>query len=318
MSASSSAPVSVSGSNKAGKIRAVLHGDHVAFPEMMYTYPLKLLAPRLPGARGAAIVYMVSYGGGLVGGDRVRLDIDVGRGVKLLLLSQGSTKVFKTRPGTRAAAFLAKASDPNATETRQRLIARVAPGALLLLLPDPVTCFASAAYAQLQTLQLERGASAVLCDWYTSGRAAPPREERWAFARYASVNEVWVDGARVVRDATLLEQRAEGGESALEKRMGPYGCFASVLLAGPLVKDVCTELVARFGQESVFRVRAPPHLLWSISPVSVQASTPDPEAVVHVLRVAAVETEDVRTWLRGALSPLANVVGEEIYSKAFV
>lgn len=83
-----SASALASGGSKAGKIRAELYGDHVAFPEMMYTYPLKLLAPRLPGARGAAIVYMLSYGGGLVGGDRVRLDIDVGKGVRLLLLSQ--------------------------------------------------------------------------------------------------------------------------------------------------------------------------------------------------------------------------------------
>ena len=44
----------------------------------------------------------------------------------------------------------------------------------------------------------------------------------------------------------------------------------------------------------------------------------DPEAVVRVLRVAAVETEDVRVWLRDALRPLSDVVGEEIYSKAFV
>ena len=86
MSAPASAPVS--GSNRSGKIRAELHADHVAFPEMMYTYPLKLLAPRLSGTRRAAIVYMLSYGGGLLGGDRVRLDIDVGSGVKLLLLSQ--------------------------------------------------------------------------------------------------------------------------------------------------------------------------------------------------------------------------------------
>ena len=120
----------------------------------------------------------------------------------------------------------------------------------------------------------------------------------------------------MVRDATLLEP-GEGSDAALEKRMGPYGCFASVLLAGPLVKDVCTTLEALFTQESVFRVRAPPALLWSISAMKVQGNA-DPEAIVRVLRVAAVETEDVRVWLRDALRPLGDVVGEEIYSKAFV
>lgn len=34
------------------------------------------------------IAYMLSYGGGLVGGDRIELEVDVGEGAALMLLTQ--------------------------------------------------------------------------------------------------------------------------------------------------------------------------------------------------------------------------------------
>ncbi|KAI0034266.1 UreD-domain-containing protein [Vararia minispora EC-137] len=292
-----------------GKITARLHGAKVVFPELAYTYPLKLLSPRIEDD-SVAIVYTLSYGGGLVGGDRISLSVDVGPGVKLLLLSQGSTKVFKTRPGTRRAVHHTQSDSP---ETRQRLHARVSAGGALFLLPDPVTCFASASYAQIQTLELERGASAVLLDWYTSGRRA--RGEEWAFVRYRSVNEIWVDGVRVARDATLLEGDGQEGVDGLPRRtlgerMGPYACFACVLLCGPEVTKVVRSLDARVESESVLRLREPMRVVWAVSALN--------GAEGRVLRVAGKETEDVKDWLRDALSGLGDAVGRDAYAKAFV
>lgn len=69
------------------------------------TYPLKLLAPRpLPSQpSNLRIAYMLAYGGGLVSGDQVSLEVEVGEGGRLVLLTQGSTKVFKARPRMTAA-----------------------------------------------------------------------------------------------------------------------------------------------------------------------------------------------------------------------
>ena len=73
-----------------GRIRLSLHKNEAVFAELSYCYPLKLLSPRVHVPR-SAIAYMLTYGGGLVSGDRVSVSIDVDSGVSLLLLTQVST-----------------------------------------------------------------------------------------------------------------------------------------------------------------------------------------------------------------------------------
>jgi len=234
--------------------------------------------------------------------------------------------VFKARPGGRAATP-STTNNPATTTTAQRLDVSVATGGALFLLPDPVTCFRDAAYHQSQTFRLARGASAALLDWYTSGRRA--RGEKWAFARYYSANEVFIDGVRTARDVVLLDGdgASAGGASgagggarggvpvlprrALADRMGPYACYATLLLCGPLVQGVVRELEARIEEISVFRVREAPDVLWSLSAVHGDTSG-------RVVRVAGKETEDVKGWLSGALRGLVDVIGAEAYSKTFV
>lgn len=74
-----------------GHGRVVLHNDGSGnvFSELAATYPLKLLAPRLP-SQNISIVYMLSYGGGLVSGDRIHLEVEVYDAAYLAILSQVS------------------------------------------------------------------------------------------------------------------------------------------------------------------------------------------------------------------------------------
>lgn len=73
----------------AGSGRIVLrkHGSEAAFSELSYVYPLKLLSPRL-SPDNPSVVYLVSYGGGLVGGDRIQLSAVVDEGAALVVLTQ--------------------------------------------------------------------------------------------------------------------------------------------------------------------------------------------------------------------------------------
>jgi hypothetical protein len=70
-----------------GRVISRSHGSAVVFSELYSTYPLKLLSPKIT-QDGVALVYILSYGGGLVGGDRITLSVDVGSGTILVLLSQ--------------------------------------------------------------------------------------------------------------------------------------------------------------------------------------------------------------------------------------
>ena len=120
--------------------------------------PLKVLNPRNAGP--SAWVYLATYGGGLLGGDAVSIDVSVGPGAHALVSTQASTKVYRSERGAS-----------------QRLHAQADDGSLLVLLPDPVTCFAGSRYTQEQHVRMHAGASLVLVDWLTAGRVGSG--ERW-------------------------------------------------------------------------------------------------------------------------------------------
>jgi urease accessory protein len=76
-----------------GKGRAVLRSlaDEAIFSELSYRYPLKLLSPRTratPNGLPLGIAYVLSYGGGLVSGDKIDLEVEVGSNSALMLLTQ--------------------------------------------------------------------------------------------------------------------------------------------------------------------------------------------------------------------------------------
>ncbi|MEO7328853.1 MAG: urease accessory protein UreD, partial [Minicystis sp.] len=111
--------------------------------EVYATSPLKLLTPRNHGR--AAWVYVATFGGGLVDGDALHLDVTVSAGTTALLGTQASTKVYRCPTSS----------------CRQDLVARVGAGALLVSLPDPVACFAEARYAQSIAIDLDPSASLI-------------------------------------------------------------------------------------------------------------------------------------------------------------
>lgn len=311
-----------------GHIICDLHSSNVVFSKLSSSYPLKLLSPRV-SEHGVAIVYVMSYGGGLVGGDCMQLIVEVGKECKLLLLSQGSTKVFKTRAGNRASTrFRRSSSQPTPSSlqaiTTQSMEVTIAPCSALFLLPDPVTCFRSASYTQVQSFHLAGSASIVLLDWVTSGRRS--MGEDWDFLRYYSVNEVFVEGRRVARDVLLLENPSLDTQTAsescssnptsraplrmLKDRLAPYSCYAMLLLYGPQTHGVVTDLQAKYRTISIFKRAAPERFIWSLTPVDDGKGT--------VIRVAGVDTDDVKNWFREVLRGLEAVVGIDEYRKAFL
>ncbi|OCH96212.1 UreD-domain-containing protein [Obba rivulosa] len=292
----------------AGRIVLRSCGSDAVLSEMSSSYPLKLLSPKIYG-NNVAVVYILSYGGGLVGGDQTTLAVEVRDQTRLVLLSQGSTKVFKTRPALRLSLPSVEISS---AITVQRMEVVVASASALFLLPDPVTCFRSAKYHQLQTFRLEEDASIVILDWITSGRRS--LGEDWVFSRYYSLNEVLVGDERVAKDVMLLEEPQIQVQALphrpLRDRLAPYSCYAMVIMYGPLVRSTIQQLSTRYKEISVFKRSSPPDLLWSLSTIR--------DGKGCVLRVAALETEAVKVWLSGSLSGLGDVLGADVYRKAFV
>jgi urease accessory protein len=179
-----------------------------------------------------------------------------------------------------------------------------------------VTCFRSASYNQIQTFDVAQDGSFVILDWLTSGRKA--LDEDWAFTRYYSENEVVIGGRRWARDVMLLEGDVEDDATSQRKlamRLAPYSCYAMVLLYGHKVEKIIENLRVTFEMITVFKRKEPEDLMWSFSPAgSADPTGPGRGAIV---RIAGKETDGVKMWLKEELKGLEEIVGLDIYRKAF-
>ncbi len=247
--------------------------------------PLQFLVPRVRGT--SAWVFFLNHGGGLVSGDDVAVEVEVGPGAAALLATQAETKVYRAHDGRGAV---------------QRLEARVRRSGALALLPEPVSPFAGAHYEQRQRFDLEVGASLLAVDAVVAGRSA--RGERWAFDRYFGSNEVRVDGRLVMGDALVLEPReprAPGAGRGLAARLGRFDAFAVAFALGPAFADGARALLARLAAQPVERDA---DLLAAASPLEGGA----------LLRCAATSPGALAGFLRQALAFAAAPLGDDPFA----
>jgi urease accessory protein len=243
--------------------------------------PLKLLTPR--GAGGCAHVVTSTYGGGLLAGDEISLRVEAGARTRCVMGTQASTKMYRSGDGRTS---------------RQSLDATVGRGAVLVVAPDPVTCFAGARYEQRQRFRLAGDASLLLIDWLTSGRAA--RGERWAFEVYRSETRIDIGPVCVARDALRLAP--DDAPIDAPHRMGRFDCLASVYVLGPAFAAAATTLLERIARMPVER-RAP----------LIAAASPLQDGVV--LRVLGGAAEAVGRFLGQHLEPAWSALGEGPWSR---
>jgi urease accessory protein len=198
---------------------------HSNLRTLSYGYPLKLIAPRPNPTAKAILVFLLTYGGGLVAGDSISLTVSVTSSGRVSLVTQGSTKVFK--------------SPSSDIVTRQTLEVRIEAGSALVYLPDPVQPFAESVYEQKQVFRVAKGGNLCFLDWVSEGRTA--RGERWDLTSWKGRNEVYavVDEKEVLllRDNLLLAG-ADGSGIGLARRMDGLGVFGTLVLTGPLFSSL--------------------------------------------------------------------------------
>jgi urease accessory protein len=307
-----------------------------SFTHLSSTFPLKLISPRTSSkdanlriarqdatsdAKSVAALYVVGYGGGLVSGDKVSIDFDVGQRCTLLVLTQGSTKVFKIRGSNTI--------DPSeASVTSQTFRCIIQKGATLVVLPDPVTCFADSRYQQTQQFDLrcKVTSSLILLDWFTPGRqhlASKAGEaainETWAFESYQSRNEIRLGQQVIARDISALERSSS---NSIAEKCESYTCFATLFLVGIDVVGIVDTIRSDFyqiqqgnKQQSNQRVASNVDpVIWSCSTLGRGDDQQDSPGIG--VRLAGTSTELVRTWLREKLIAVRQLVGDDLYRQA--
>ena len=245
-------------------------GERTVVARCRSVLPLQVLCP-LPLDDPAAVVSVLNPTGGVVGGDRLTIDVDVGPGAHACLTTPSATKVYRS-------------AGPVAVQT---VALEVGAGATVEWTPDHTIPFAGAAYAQAIDAHLAPGARLILIDGFAAGRVA--RGEAWSFRL--------LDAALRIRDARgwLFADRIrlEGhprwaGLGVTDGR--PY--FATVLVATGRTPHARATPGASSAAER--------------SPDVEQASRSDDHQLVRALRDAVADIADVQVGV--AALPHAGVI----------
>ena len=159
-----------------------------------FTLPLQVLAP-VSLDDSAAVVSILNPTGGLVGGDRLTIDVTVGAAAHACFTTPSATKVYRTP------------SEPAVQDVALRLEA----GAVCEWIPDHTIPFAGSAFRQRITIDVGDGACLILVDAFAAGRVG--RGEAWAFRLLDSAITVRDAKGWLLRDRFVLE-----GDGSLDPR----------------------------------------------------------------------------------------------------
>ncbi|CAM1508414.1 Fc.00g052620.m01.CDS01 [Cosmosporella sp. VM-42] len=231
-------PKSSSSAGDGRIVAKVLPAGGTGLETITYQYPLKLISPSPSGHQPSVLVFLLSYGGGLVGGDTVDLSIHVQSKARLSVVTQGHTKIFKS-------------ASPDIV-TKQTLQVQIDDKAGLCLLPDPVQPFEDSVYVQTQIFKVSSEASLCLLDWVTQGRTA--RGENWSLVKWTGRNEVWLHNPTalakdrlLVRDTVVLSKEDSVALGRpLKDTMHKMGIFGTLILRGSMTESLGDFFLAEF------------------------------------------------------------------------
>jgi urease accessory protein len=148
---------------------------------------------------GACVAQLLHIGPGILGGDRLALEVVVERGARVLLVAQSAAKLHAMHPGEHA-------------ESTVRL--RVETGASLEYHPGLTIPYAASDFRQRVEVDLEPGARFLLLERWAAGRIA--RGERHAYRRVEGQLRVREGGRLRYADALLLEPDAAAGPAIFD------------------------------------------------------------------------------------------------------
>ena len=260
-------------------------GQNIA-SELYATYPTRLMVTSQPNnnysyshcdgkeededessRRKALTCYVIGFGGGMIAGDAVVLDLMVKRGASLVATSQSTAKVFRSTPTTTSNH---KPSSLSCNTTSIHTHATIQSDGLLVLVPQPSQCFAHSQLSQHTHILLDStipntntngtvtgnsgtssggDPSLLLVDWCTGGRVYQ-EEGLWEMKSYRNLTTVSVrhpcaeersTTSLVFRDSTRLT-----GGLALKSHMRHYQVLCTVVLMGPKVQTVAQTFLTTY------------------------------------------------------------------------
>lgn len=157
--------------------------------------PLQVMRPLYidPVLDRMPTVYVMSTGGGIVGGDRLDMDVRLGEGAHALITTQAANRVHRMDVGYAT----------------QNVELRLGAGAVCELLPDPIIPYGGSRFQQRLRAEVPADAVLIAAEILTAGRVA--HGETWEVDAYVSTVEISrPDGTPLVVDTTLVTRDLAG------------------------------------------------------------------------------------------------------------
>jgi urease accessory protein len=185
-----------------------------------FSLPLQVLAP-VALDDPAAVVSILNPTGGLVGGDRLVIDVRAGADAHAVLTTPSATRVYRAE------------GEP----TVQAVRLSIGPRAVVEWVPDHTIPFAGSALRQAIDVELDETAGLILIDAFAAGRVAAG--EAWRFARLESAISIRDRGGWLLYDRFVLRGAAANDDVALDglgfTESRPY--FASIAIVGAFDRE---------------------------------------------------------------------------------
>src|SRR5271157_236427 len=125
-----------------------------------------------PTEAGASLIHLNNISGGILGGDRLELQIELSAGVAAQITSTGATRIYRSRPGQGAAVCSTTIS--------------LGKNSLLEFLPDALIPYAGSSFEQHTSIDLAPGATLFWWEVVAPGRAAAGEVFRYRGLRLQS------------------------------------------------------------------------------------------------------------------------------------
>jgi len=192
------------------------------------TLPLQVLAP-LALDDPAAIVSILNPTGGLVGGDRLSIDVNLAAGTHAVLTTPSATRVYRT----------------DAEEATQSVKLALGPRAVVEWVPDHTIPFAGSAFRQAIDVDMDATAGLILVDAFSAGRIT--RGEAWRFAALESAVSIRDQYGWLLHDRFVLRGPVAKDDPAWDGlgcgELHPY--FASIAIVGAFDLEQLTAEIRR-------------------------------------------------------------------------
>lgn len=216
---------------------------------------MKLFFPKV-GRCCHAIVS--TYGGGIVRGDALHLDLQCGADTCLYLTSTGYMQVYK---GCSSSTIRGVLKD----------------NAVVVFHGRPVVPHAQSDFKQSAHWELQSSSTLFSVDWLLPGRTA--RGEDFAFEQFSSELKISVNGGQTFLDRFLVRPQAQSMDS--QSAFGGYKALLTITLLGPRAEPVAEALAQHFHKPlGPRRAEYAPEVLVSFGPLPKGG---------HQLRAAAAE-----------------------------